>query len=156
MPDDMPARVPPAQTHEHEIVEEPGAKPVLFTPKLDSSLQISIDYQALKKQRVKNKYPISRIDDLLDQLHGATVFSKLDLWSGYWQIKIKDNSIHKTAFHTRYGSYEYLLIPFGLSNAPATFQAKMNHILRPLMDEFVVVHLGDKSTESLRDPAGEQ
>ncbi|GJP61612.1 hypothetical protein CLOP_g9873 [Closterium sp. NIES-67] len=121
----------------------PYSAPVLFTPKPDGSLRMCIDYRALNKQTIKNKYPIPRIDDLLDQLREAMVFSKLDPRSGYWQVQMADNSIHKNAFQTRYGSYEYLVMPFGLTNAPATFQAEINHILRPLLDECVVLYLDD-------------
>ncbi|GJP64845.1 hypothetical protein CLOP_g21787 [Closterium sp. NIES-67] len=119
----------------------PYGATVLFTQKPDGSLRMCIDYQALNKQTIKNKYPIPQIDDLLDQLRGATVFSKLDLRTGYWQIRMADNSIHKTTFRTRYGSYEYLVMPFGITNALVRFQAEMNHILSPLLDECMVVCL---------------
>ncbi|GJP60703.1 hypothetical protein CLOP_g17915 [Closterium sp. NIES-67] len=104
---------------------------------------MEVNRSSIYKQTIKNKYPIPQIDDLPDQLRGATVFSKLDLRSGYWQIRMADDSVHKTAFRTRYGSYEYLVMPFGLTNAPATFQAEINHILRPLLDECVMVNLDD-------------
>ena len=114
---------------------------VLFVQKKDGSLRMCVDYRALNNVTEKDRYPLPRIDDLIDKLHGAKVFSSLDLQSGYHQIRIADEDVPKTAFTTHKGLFEYKVMPFGLCNAPSAFQRQMNRMLGHL--PFVVVYLDD-------------
>jgi hypothetical protein len=121
----------------------PWGCPALFVKKKDESLRLCVDYRPLNAVTIKNKYPLPRIDVLFDQLVGAKVFSKIDLRLGYHQIKIRANDIPKTAFSTRYGLYEYLVMSFGLTNAPAYFMYLMNSVFMPELDKFMVVFIDD-------------
>jgi hypothetical protein len=116
---------------------------VIFVLRKDGTQRLCVDYHALNEVTIKNKYPLPRIDDLFDQLHGACVFSKIDLRSGYHQLKIRERNIPKTAFISRYGLYEYMVMSFGLTNAPAYFMYLMNKVFMEYLDKFVVVFIDD-------------
>ena len=124
--------------------------------KKDGTLRMCIDYRQINKVAVKNKYPLPRIEDLFDQLKGAGVFSKIDLRSGYYQLRVKDVDVPKTAFRTRYGHYEFLVMPFGLTNAPISFMDLMNRVFQPYLDQFVVVFIDDILVYSRDEPDHEQ
>ncbi|XP_050916491.1 uncharacterized protein LOC127131619 [Lathyrus oleraceus] len=144
VPGTRPVSMAPYRMSASELPSvSPWGAPVLLVKKKDGSMRLCIDYRQLNKVTIKNKYPLPRIDDLMDQLVGACVFSKIDLRSGYHQIKVKDEDIQKTAFRTRYGHYEYSVMPFGVTNAPGVFMEYMNRIFHTYLDHFVVVFIDD-------------
>ena len=121
----------------------PWGAPVLFVKKKDGSMRMCIDYRALNKVTIRNTTPLPRIDECLDRLQGASYFTSLDLRSGYHQIRVQESDIPKTAFNTRYGKWEFLVVPFGLCNSPSSFQSWMNGILSDCLDKFALVYLDD-------------
>ncbi|GJZ25427.1 putative reverse transcriptase domain-containing protein [Tanacetum coccineum] len=126
-PEDLPG-LPPIHRGFIRPSTSPWGAPVLFVKKKDGSFRMCIDYQELNKLTIKNRYPLPRIDDLFDQLQGSSVYSKIDLRSGYHQLRVRDEDIPKTTFRTRYGHYEFQVMPFGLTNAPAVFMDLMNQL----------------------------
>ena len=135
----------------HELLDKefirlstsPWGTPVLFAKKKDKTLRLCIDYQQLNKVTIKNWYPFPRIDDLFDQLRGVRVYSKIDLRTGYHQLRVKEADILKTTFRTRYGHFEFMVMPFGLTNVPAAFMDLMHMVFQPYMDQFFMVFVDD-------------
>ncbi|GJZ30812.1 integrase, catalytic region, zinc finger, CCHC-type containing protein, partial [Tanacetum coccineum] len=121
----------------------PWGAPVLFVKKKDGSFRMCIDYRELNKLIVKNRYPLLRIDNLFDQLQGSSIYSKIDLRSGYHHLRVREQDILKTAFRTQYGHYEFQVMPFGLTNAPTVFMDLMNRVCKPYLDKFVIVFIDD-------------
>nr|GEY88639.1 putative reverse transcriptase domain-containing protein [Tanacetum cinerariifolium] len=121
----------------------PWGAPVLFVKKKDRSFRMYINYRELNKLIVKNRYPLPRIDDLFDQLQGSSVYLKIDLRSGYHQLRVRDEDIPKTTFKMRYRHYEFQVMPFGLTNAPAVVMDLMNHVCKPYLDKFMIVFIQD-------------
>nr|GEY76376.1 hypothetical protein [Tanacetum cinerariifolium] len=164
--DELPG-LPPEREVKFIIDLIPGAQPIskapyrmgapdLFVKKKDGSMRLCIDYRELNRITVRNRYPLPRINDLFDQLQGAKFFSKIDLRSGYHQLRVKEQDVSKTAFRTRYGHYEFLVMPFGLTNAPAIFMDLMNRVFHEYLDKFVIALIDDilvysKTREELED-----
>ena len=124
-------------------LESSYGAPVLLVHKKDCGLRFCIDYHWLNKKTVKNRYPLPLLEELFDRLGQAKVFSKIDLKSGYWQMPVKPEDIHKIAFKTCWGLYEFLVTPFGVTNAPAQFMNMMNDVLDDYLDKFVLIFLDD-------------
>ncbi|GJT58270.1 putative reverse transcriptase domain-containing protein [Tanacetum coccineum] len=153
-PEDLPGLPPIRRELSNQLQElsdrgfirpstSPWGAPVLFVKKKDGSFRMCIDYRELNKLTIKNRYPLPRIDDLFDQLQGSSVYSKIDLRSGYHQLRVRDEDIPKTAFRTRYGHCKFQVTPFGLTNAPAVFMDLMNSVCKPYMDKFIIVFIDD-------------